>query len=77
MQMNNKNVSSEWVQMLFSSFTPTLHGLDSIIASIISVHYEAFIAIYRFHIEADWALFWTNTNKGLDCYISSLNRSLI
>lgn len=47
--------------MLFSSFTPTLHGLDSdetkIIASIISVHYEAFIAIYRFHIEADWALF--------------------
>lgn len=57
MQMNNKNVSSEWVQMLFSSFTPTLHGLDSIIARIISVHYEAFIAIYRFHIEADWALF--------------------
>lgn len=48
-------------RMLFSSFTPTLHGLDSdetkIIASIISVHYEAFIAIYRFYIEADWALF--------------------
>lgn len=43
------------------SFAPTLHGLDhdetKIIASIFSVQYEAFIAIYRFHIEADWALF--------------------
>lgn len=43
------------------SFAPTLHGLDhdvsKIITSIFSVQYEAFIAIYRFHIEADWALF--------------------
>lgn len=48
-------------KMLFPSFISTLHGLDpdvtKIIASIISVHYEAFIAIYRFHIAADWALF--------------------
>lgn len=59
--MNNKNVSSEWVQNAFLVFYPPVHGLDSdetkIIASIISVHYEAFIAIYRFYIEADWALF--------------------
>lgn len=43
------------------SFAPTLHGLDhdetKVIASINSVQCEAFIAIYRFHIEADWALF--------------------
>lgn len=43
------------------SFAPTLHGFDhdvtKIIASIFSVQYEVFIAIYRFHIEADWALF--------------------
>lgn len=58
--MNNKNVTSEWPKM-GSSFAPTLHGLDhdvtKIIASIFSVQYEAFIAIYRFSIEADWALF--------------------
>lgn len=56
--MNNKNVTS---------FAPTLHGLDhdvtKIIASIFSVQYEAFIAIYRFHIEADWALFLNKYNQ--------------
>lgn len=49
------------------SFAPTLHGLDhdvtKIIASIFSVQYEAFIAIYRFHIEADWALFLNKYNQ--------------